>query len=133
MQDHIAAKNFVPGSFESPERWAKDSLAQCDVKLPCPVQASDGREGGSMDIPDELNRLMAELKQATKKASETGPLDRRPTASEIDQFLSQYGFDEDVVIERIEITDQDVFQFYLFAAWRPEGEELSLFQMTDRG
>ncbi len=86
-----------------------------------------------MDRPDELNKLMAELKQATKKESDTGPLDRRPSASDTDQFLSQYGFDENVVIERIEITDQGVFQFYLFAAWRPESEELSLFQMTDRG
>jgi hypothetical protein len=86
-----------------------------------------------MDMPDELNKLMAELKQATRKESETGPLDRRPSASDTDQFLSQYGFDEEVVIERIEITEQGVFQFYLFAAWRPESEELSLFQMTDRG
>jgi hypothetical protein len=86
-----------------------------------------------MDMPDELNKLMAELKQATRKKSETGPLDGRPSASDIDQFLSQYGFDEDVVIERMEITDQGVFQFYLFAAWRPENEELSLFQMTHRG
>ena len=86
-----------------------------------------------MDIPDELNKPMAELKQAARKDNEIGPLDCRPSASETDQFLSQYGFDEDVVIERIEITEQGVFQFYLFAAWRPGSEELSLFQMTDRG
>jgi hypothetical protein len=86
-----------------------------------------------MDMPDELNKLMAELKRATRMGSETGPLDHRPSANDIDQFLSQYGFDEDVVIERIEITEQGVFQFYLFAAWRPGNEELSLFQMTDRG
>jgi hypothetical protein len=86
-----------------------------------------------MDIPDELNKLMAEFKQAARKNSKTGPLDRRPSASDTDQFLSQYGFDEGAVIERIEITDQGVFQFYLFAVWRPGSEELSLFQMTGRG
>jgi hypothetical protein len=86
-----------------------------------------------MDIPDELNKLVAELKRVTTKDSETGPLDRRPSATDIDQFLSQYGFGEDVVMERIEITEQDVFQFYLFAAWQPETEELSLFQMPPRG
>ena len=84
-----------------------------------------------MDIPDELNKLMAELKRVTK-SSETGPLDRRPSATDIDQFLSQYGFDEDVVLEQIEITEQGVFQFYLFAAWQPETEELSLFQMSEK-
>jgi hypothetical protein len=85
-----------------------------------------------MDIPEELNKLMAELKRVTTKDSETGPLDRRPSASEIDQFLSQYGFDEDVVLEQIEITEGGVFQFYLFAAWHPETEELSLFQMSEK-
>jgi hypothetical protein len=83
-----------------------------------------------MDIPDDLNNLMAELKRVATKASEMGPNDRRPTESETDQFLSQYGFADDVVIERIEITEQGVFQFYLFAAWQPETEELSLFQMS---
>jgi hypothetical protein len=85
-----------------------------------------------MDIPEELNKLMAELKRVTTKDSETGPLDRRPSASEIDQFLSQYGFGEDVVLEQIEITEGGVFQFNLFAAWHPETEELSLFQMSEK-
>jgi hypothetical protein len=85
-----------------------------------------------MDKPDELNRLMAELKRVTAKDGETGPLDRRPSATDIDQFLTQYGFGEDVVMERIEITEQGVFRFYLFAAWQPETEELSLFQMPER-
>ncbi len=83
-----------------------------------------------MDIPDDLNKLMAELKRVGTKMSETGSNDRRPSASDTDQFLSQYGFGDDVVIERIEITEQGVFQFYLFAAWQPEAEELSLFQMS---
>jgi hypothetical protein len=83
-----------------------------------------------MNIPDDLNKLMAELKRVAIKASDMAPNDRRPSESEADQFLSQYGFAEDVVIERIEITEQGVFQFYLFAAWQPETEELSLFQMS---
>ncbi len=85
-----------------------------------------------MDIPEELNKLMAELKRVTTKDGDTGPLERRPSASEIDQFLSEYGFDEDVVLEQIEITEGGVFQFYLFAAWYPETEELSLFQMSEK-
>jgi hypothetical protein len=83
-----------------------------------------------MDIPDDLNKLMAEFKRVATKASETGSNDRRPSVSDIDRFLSQYGFADDVVIEQIEITEQGVFQFYLFAAWQPETEELSLFQMS---
>ena len=83
-----------------------------------------------MDIPDELNKLMAELKRVTTKESESGKMDRRPSAGDTDQFLSQYGFDDDVIIERIEITQGGVFQFFMFAAWRPQTEELSLFQMN---
>jgi hypothetical protein len=87
---------------------------------------------GRMDIPDDLTKLMAELKRVAAKASEMGPNDHRPSESDTDQFLSQYGFTEDVIIEPIEITEQGVFQFYLFAAWQPETEELSLFQMPGR-
>ena len=83
-----------------------------------------------MEIPEDLNKLMAELKRAATKVSETGSNNRRPSVSDTDRFLSQYGFADDVVIEQIEITEQGVFQFYLFAAWRPETEELSLFQMS---
>jgi hypothetical protein len=85
-----------------------------------------------MDIPDDLNKLMAELKRVATKVSDTRSNDRRPTESDRDRFLSQYGFADDVVIEQIEITDQGVFQFYLFAAWQPDTEELSLFQMSGR-
>jgi hypothetical protein len=83
-----------------------------------------------MDIPDELDKLMAELKRVTTKESESRAMDRRPSAEDTDQFLSQYGFDDDVIIEQIEITERGVFQFFLFAAWRPQTEELSLFQMN---
>jgi hypothetical protein len=84
---------------------------------------------GTMDIPDDLYKLMAELKRVATNASEMASNDHRPSESDTDHFLSQYGFAEDVVIERIEITVQGMFQFYLFAAWQPETEELSLFQM----
>ena len=85
-----------------------------------------------MDIQDELNKLMAELKRVATKESDTRSNDRRPSERDRDRFLSQYGFDEDVVLEQIEITVRGVFQFYLFAAWQPETEELSLFQMSGR-
>jgi hypothetical protein len=85
-----------------------------------------------MEIPDELNKLMAELKRLKTNIGETEALGRRPSESDTDQFLSQYGFDEDVVIERIEITERGAFQSYLFAAWHPQSEELSLFQMPNR-
>jgi hypothetical protein len=75
---------------------------------------------------------MAELERVTKKVSKTGSLERRPSAGEIDQILSQYGFRKGVLIEPIEITEQGVFQFYLFAVWQPETEELGFFQMTER-
>ena len=83
-----------------------------------------------MDIPDDLTKLMAQLKRVAAKASEMGLNDHRPSESDTEQFLSHYGFTEDVIIERIEITEQGVFQFYLFAAWQPQTEELSLFQMS---
>jgi hypothetical protein len=85
-----------------------------------------------MDIPDDLTKLMAELKRVSAKASEMAQNDLRPSEGDTDQFLSQYGFAEDVIIEPIEITEKGVFQFYLFAVWQPETEELSLFQMSTR-
>ncbi len=85
-----------------------------------------------MDIPEELNKLMAELKRVTTTDGEIGPLDHRPSASDVDLFLSQYGFAKDVVIEAIEVTERGMFQFYLFAAWQPATEELSLFQMPEQ-
>ena len=43
-----------------------------------------------MDIPDELNKLMADLKRVTTKGSETGPLDRRSTLADCLNLLPQY-------------------------------------------
>ncbi len=83
-----------------------------------------------MDIPEELNRLMAELHRVTK-ATEGGSLYHQPSTRDVDRFLSKYALDEDVVIEQIEITERGVFQFYMFAVWDPKTGKLSLFQMTE--
>jgi hypothetical protein len=82
-----------------------------------------------MDISDELNKLLAELRRVTTGDGEPQSSDRRPSESDTEQFLSQYGFDADVVIERIEITERGVFQFYMFAVWRRDKEEISLLVM----
>lgn len=53
----------------------------------------------------------------------------RPSASEIDRFLSRYGFDEAVLVERIEISRDGQFEFFMFAAWDPKTDEVRLFTM----
>jgi hypothetical protein len=86
----------------------------------------------AMDIPNDLNKLLARLKQVTTEATPvteawaSGP---RPSASEVDFFLSQYGFDSDAVIERIEITKDGEFEFYMFAALNRFTGDLSLLAM----
>jgi len=85
-----------------------------------------------MDIPNELNNLLAQLKQVTSEPSaltETRASDPRPSASEIDFFLSQYNFDSGVIIEPIEITKDGEFQFYMFAASNRFTDDLSLLAM----
>ena len=60
-----------------------------------------------MDIPNDLNKLLAQLKQVTSETSrvnETWASGPRPSPGAIDVFLSQYNLDSDVTIERIEIT-----------------------------
>jgi hypothetical protein len=85
-----------------------------------------------MDIPNDLNRLLARLQQVTSDANRTnevwasGP---RPSTVEIDFFLSQYGFSPDAVIEQIEISKDGVFEFYLFAVLNRFNEDLSLLAM----
>jgi hypothetical protein len=85
-----------------------------------------------MDIPNDLNKLLARLKEVTSDTSRmtealaSGP---RPSAVEIDFFLSQYHFDEDVAIERIEISKDGVFEFYLFAVSSRFNDDLSLLAM----
>ena len=61
--------------------------------------------------------------------TETWASGPRPTASEIDFFLDQYNFDSDARIERIEITKDGEFEFYMFAASNRITDELSLLAM----
>ena len=85
-----------------------------------------------MDIPNDLNKLLSRLKQVTSEASpvtETWASGRRPSPSEIDFFLSQYSFGPDAMIERIEITKEGEFEFYMFAASNRFTDELSLLAM----
>jgi hypothetical protein len=85
-----------------------------------------------MDIPNDLNRLLARLQEVTSQkgqVGETGPPGSRPTAAEVDFFLSQYGFGSDTMIERIEISKEGVFEFYMFAVWNRGNDELSLLAM----
>jgi hypothetical protein len=85
-----------------------------------------------MDIPNDLNNLLAQLKQVTSEpcgATETRPSGPRPSASEIDYFLSQYNFDSSAIIEPIEVTKDGEFQFYMFAAANPLTDDLSLLTM----
>ena len=51
----------------------------------------------------------------------------RPSASEIDLFLSQYNFEPDAIIEQFDIGQNDNFQFLMFAAYEATKDEISLF------
>jgi hypothetical protein len=84
-----------------------------------------------MDIPNDLNNLLAQLKQVTSASgvTETRGSDPRPSASEIDFFLSQYNFDSGAIIEPIEITKDGEFQFYMFAASNRLTDDMSLLAM----
>jgi hypothetical protein len=53
----------------------------------------------------------------------------RPSAVEINFFLSQYHFDADTAIERIEISKDGVFEFYIFAVSNRFNDDLSLLAM----
>ena len=53
----------------------------------------------------------------------------RPSAAEQDRFLSRYGFAADVIVERIEIEKDGKFEFFMFAAWDPQTEDVRLFAM----
>lgn len=88
--------------------------------------------GSLMDIPNDLNKLLARLQQVTSgtsRMSETWTPGYRPTAAEIDFFLSQYDFGSDSLIERIEISHEGVFEFYMFAVWNRGNDELTLLAM----
>lgn len=53
----------------------------------------------------------------------------RPSAAEIDRFLNQYGFSDDVIVERIDIERDGNFEFFMFAAWDPKTDEVRLFTL----
>lgn len=53
----------------------------------------------------------------------------RPSAAEQDRFLSQYGFADDIIVERIEIEKKGAFEFFMFAAYDPKTEEVRLLVM----
>jgi hypothetical protein len=86
-----------------------------------------------MDIPNDLNKLLAQLKQVTSSASRTSEtrasFSSRPTAAEIELFLSQHNFAPDAAIEQIEISNEGVFECYLFLVSTGSKESLSLLAM----
>jgi hypothetical protein len=86
-----------------------------------------------MDIPNDLNKLLAQLKQVTRdtsRMSETrASSGSRPTAAEIELFLRQYNFAPDAAIEQIEISNEGVFECYLFSVSSRGSDGPSLFAM----
>jgi hypothetical protein len=85
-----------------------------------------------MDVPNDLNKLLARLKEVS---SDTGRMPAasasgtRPSAVEIGFFLSQYHFETDATIEPIEISKDGVFEFYLFAVSNHLNDDLTLLAM----
>ena len=86
-----------------------------------------------MDKPNDLNKLLEQLKQATSdtsRMSKSGVSSgSRPTASEIELFLSQHNFAADTGIEQIEISSDGAFEFYMFAVSGRSSDALSLLAM----
>lgn len=85
-----------------------------------------------MEIPSDLNRLLARLHQVTSQASrvnETKSFSFPPTPGEIHSFLTEHKFDSDTVIERVEISKDGVFEFYMFVVWHRLSDDLSLLAM----
>jgi hypothetical protein len=87
--------------------------------------------GWTMDIPNDLNKLLAQLKQVTSDARSHARASSgsRPTAAEIDLFLSQRNFEPGAVIEQIEISNEGVFECYLFSVSTESNNGLSLLTM----
>jgi hypothetical protein len=77
---------------------------------------------------DELMRLIAQLNVLVQ--SPRKELIVRPSASEIDRFLLNYSFElADVVIEKIEITKNGIFEFYMFAIWHKRDDDVRIVTM----
>jgi hypothetical protein len=104
--------------------WSRHQLCYAGIKI--------AKEGAALDIPNELNKLLARLQEVTRGTSgateivSSGP---RPNAIEIDFFLSQYNFDLNAEVERVEISKDGVFEFYLFAVSNRATDEMSLLAM----
>jgi hypothetical protein len=86
-----------------------------------------------MDIPNDLNKLLAQLKQVTTVTSPTSGTwatsGSRPTAAEVEIFLKQYDLEPGAAIEQIEISNDGVFECYMFSVYTPGSDALSLLAM----
>jgi hypothetical protein len=85
-----------------------------------------------MDIPNDLNKLLAQLKQVTRDTSRMSGTwtssGSRPTAAEVEIFLS-YNFEPGAAIEQIEISNNGVFECYMFSVCSRGSNDLSLLVM----
>ena len=95
--------------------------------------SSEVFRGWAMDIPNDLNKLLAQFKQVTSgtgRVSESSVSSgSRPTASEIELFLRQHNFEPDAAVEQIEISNDGAFEFYMFSVSGRSGDDLSLLAM----
>ncbi len=86
-----------------------------------------------MDIPNDLNRLLAQLKQVTRDTSRMSrawtSTGSRPTAAEVEIFLSQHDLEPRAAIEQIEISNNGVFECYMFSVCSRGSDDLSLLVM----
>jgi hypothetical protein len=86
-----------------------------------------------MDIPNDLNKLLAQLKQVTSDTSRMSESSvssgSRPSAAEIELFLRQHNFGPDTAIEQIEISNDGAFEFYMFSVSSRSSDALSLLAM----
>jgi hypothetical protein len=108
-------------------------LAQCGAPCVTDLGIKIVELGGAaLDIPNDLNKLLAQLREVTRGtsgATESVASGLRPNAIEIDFFLSQYNFDQNAEVERVEISKGGVFEFYLFAVSNRATDEMSLLAM----
>ncbi len=85
-----------------------------------------------MHIPNDLNRLLAQLQQVASASRQTAGArasDHRPSSVEVELFLKDYNFAASSV-EQIEISQDGVFECYMFAIH--DRDDLSLLTMSPR-
>jgi len=85
-----------------------------------------------MDKPNDLNKMLArkQVTSDTSRMSEGGVSSgSRPTAAEIELFLSQHNFGPDAAIEQIEISNDGAFEFYMFSVSSRSSDGPSLLAM----